>query len=895
MTSPLLTTKLFVPRTRKDLVSRQRLVMRINEGLLRKVTLISAPAGFGKTTLLSEWVRQLDLPSAWLSLDPDDNDPRRFWTYCIAALQTVQPQFGEDAVTALQARQAPQIETLLTGLLNEMARAGDRLVLVLDDLHVITESHVHDDLVFLLEHLPPTIHLVVATRADPPWPVARLRARGDMNELRSQDLRFTVAEAAAFLNEVMELNLSTEDIAALEQRTEGWIVGLQMAALSLQGRADASRFVEAFGGTHHFILDYLLEEVLERQPLDVQQFLLETSILDRLTAPLCDAVRQSSDSQAMLEQLEVANLFVVPLDDERRWYRYHHLFGDLLCSRLREVQPDALPLLHLRASQWFESQGLTVAALGHAVEGGDVARVRKLATGNALAVIGHGELDTLVRWFDALPGELRCEPWLAVSHAWVLCYAGQLSKVEARLRDAADGLPTLKDRDDAEHISGHMNAIRAYLAGLRGRMSRAAQLCRRALSQLPADDLMARGFVTSLHGSVLRWSGDLAAAARISSEAIAMRQEAGEHRFAADAFCDLAALQLTQGRLHAAYETCHGALQSVEEQARSGGSRASVAGFAHARLSAVLREWNEIDAAVAEARIGVELSEQWGWADGLVFGYGYLAAALEASGEAAAALQAIEDGKRAASTLSPWLAAQIAAAEAEHQLAQGSLAAAMRWAKDSGLRSSDQFKYEDAALYLALARVSLEQGKQQSNTTLIGQAVDLLERLLHLSEAAGAMGRVVEILVAKTAALQALGDAKSALSTLERALSLAQPEGYVRTFTDQGAAIAPLLHAALKRGIASDYVRRLLSSLQESTDHEPADERGPASSLLEPLSERELQILRLLTTHLSSTEMAEQLYLSVHTVRTHIKSVYSKLDVHSRREAIRRAQDLGLL
>jgi LuxR family maltose regulon positive regulatory protein len=895
MTSPLLSTKLFVPRVRKDLVSRQRLVARINQGMGRKVTLISAPAGFGKTTLLSEWVQQLENPAAWLSLDADDNDSRRFWAYCIAALQTVQPHLGEGALEVLQARQEPDVETLLANLINEMAQAPHELVLILDDLHMIAERRLHDEITFLVDNLPPTLHLVAATRADPPWPLARLRARGDMNEIRSQDLRFTVAEAAAFLNEVMELDLSSDDVATLGQRTEGWIVGLQMAALSMQGRADASRFVAAFGGTHRFILDYLLEEVLERQPPDLQRFLLETSILDRLTGPLCDAVREAGDGQDMLEQLEAANLFVVPLDDERRWYRYHHLFSDLLRSRLLEARPGDLPLLHLRASQWFEDQGLVVAALGHALDSGDIQRVTKLATGNALAVMGHGELSALTRWFDALPEGLRCQPWLAVSHAWVLAYAGQLARVEALLRDAADGLRQLKDQDGAKHIAGHMNAIRAYLAGLRGRMSRAAQLCRRALDQLPVEDLMARAFVISLHGSVLRWSGDLTEAARISNEAITMRQERGEHLFAADAFCDLAALQQMQGQLHAAHDTCQGALHSAEERSRSGESRASVADFAHTRLSAVLREWNDVAAAVKQARQGVTLAEQWGWADSLVFGYGYLAVALQASGDADGALQAIRDGKRIASTLSPWLAAQMAAREAELQVAQGNLAAAVRWAEESELQPDDPFAFVDASSYLTLARVLLSQGEQQSDAKLIGQALDLLERLLRLSESAGAMGRVVEILVAKALALQALGDTNPALSALERALLLAEPEGYVRTFIDQGAAIAPLLHAAHRRGIAVDYMRQLLEALPGDTAGKPAREIAPTSALVDPLSEREQQILRLLTSHLSSTEMAEQLYLSVHTVRTHIKSIYSKLGVHSRHDAIQRAQDLGLL
>jgi len=401
MATPLLTTKLYIPPIRPDRVPRPRLIERLNEGLHRKLTLLSAPAGFGKTTLLSEWTRQSALPVAWVSLDVGDSDPARFWAYFIAALQTIHQSVGEPALAALQSPQPPWLEGLLTGLINEIAQAPAPFVLVLDDFHMIAGQPIHDGITFLLGNLPPQMHLIVSSRADPPWPLARLRARRDMTELRVDDLRFTSAEAASFLNEVMKLELSPGDVAALEERTEGWIVGLQMAALSMRGREDVSGFIKAFSGSHRFILDYLVEEVVDRQPRDIQEFLLKTSILERVTAPLCDAVTGANDGQTILAQLEQANLFLVPLDDERRWYRYHHLFADLLRNRLAQVWPDRVPTLHRRASEWYDSKGQIVEAVGHALMTGDVEWIESLVAANALAVIYHGELATVARWLDA--------------------------------------------------------------------------------------------------------------------------------------------------------------------------------------------------------------------------------------------------------------------------------------------------------------------------------------------------------------------------------------------------------------------------------------------------------------------------------------------------------------
>jgi LuxR family maltose regulon positive regulatory protein len=621
-----------------------------------------------------------------------------------------------------------------------------------------------------------------------------------------------------------------------------------------------------------------------------------------MTAALCDALTERRDSQGILTQVEQANLFLVPLDDERTWYRYHHLFGGLLQTRLRQLHSQDVPTLHRRASEWYEEHGMVVNAVSHALAAGDVARVARLVTGNALAIMGRGELSALALWLDALPGETRAQPWLAISHAWVLAYAGQLPTVEAPLLEVERALDSFEDLGEAQHLEGHIDAIRAYLAGLRGHMSGAAVLCRAALDRLPEEDLMARGFVTSLLGSVLRWAGDLHEAAQISNQAIAMRRAAGDHQVAADAFCDLAALQLLQGELRAAAATCQDALHSVDEQARVGGGYSSVVGFAHSRLSAVMCEWNELDAAVRHAREGVELAEEWGWADALVFGYGYLASALQAAGDTEGALEALQKGRQTARTLSPWLEAHVAALEAQHWLARGNLGEASRWLQESRLNVDDDFAYQDATLYLTLARVLMAQGQRRSEPQWIEQALRLLARLLRMAETAGATGRVIEILVAQALALQALGEGEQGMTVLENVLSLAEPRGYVRVFVGEGAPMGELLQEAAARGAALDYVGKLLGALDEETADEGrkaapgACEVGrPAPGLLEALSERELQVLRLLQGTLSSSEIAEQLFLSPNTIRTHIKNIYRKLDVHGRADAIQRAHELGLL
>jgi LuxR family maltose regulon positive regulatory protein len=892
MTTLLLRTKLYTPPIRPELVSRPRLIERLNAGLRRKLTVLSAPAGFGKTTLLSEWAAGCGRPVAWVSLDRGDNDPARFWAYFIAALQTIHEDVGEAALAALQSPQRPSIKLLLASLINEIAEAPKAFALVLDDFHVITDQPVNDEVAFFLDNMPLQMHLILSSRADPPWPLARRRARGELTELRANDLRFTSQEAATFLNEVMKLDLSPEDMAALEERTEGWIVGLQMAALSMRGHKDVSEFIKAFSGTHRFILDYLVEEVLDRQFSDTQEFLLETSILERMTAPLCDAVTNRDDSQAILAQLEQANVFLIPLDDERRWYRYHHLFADLLRSRLEQTWPDRSPVLHCRASEWYEQKRLIAETVGHAFAAGDVERVARLVKGNTLAMMDHGELSTLVGWLDALPDEVvRSRPWLCVAYAWALAYAGQLDAAAPLLQDAEKASQELyaqegdldeESKVERRRIAGYVANIRSYGLYVRGDLSRATQLARQATEYLPESELRARGLTMGLLGVLSRWSGDLAAAARASTEAVDICLAAGDSYLAVHIVCDLAVLDIQQGQLHKAVATCRDALQIAEAYAERGGRRLPVTGHAYTLLSAVLLEWNDLEAALRYAREGITLCKLCGQADVLTTGYHSLAKALQAIGDADGALTAILEARQFASGISSWYAARAAAWETRLRLVQEDVPAATRWAHESGLSVDDEVNFQLEYEYRTLARVLIAQERLE-------EASGLLTRLLRVEEGAGAMGSAIEILVLQALVLDAQGEVGLALNALGRALSLAQREGYVRIFIDEGAPMGKLLREAIARGIAPEYASKLLSALEATPPHHHTP------TLIEPLSERELEVLRFLTTHLSSTEIAEELFIAANTVRSHIKNIYGKLNVHSRKDAIQRAQELELL
>jgi LuxR family maltose regulon positive regulatory protein len=876
VSAPLLKTKFHIPLLRSEFVSRPHLLERLDEGLHPgcKLILISAPAGFGKTTLLSEWAGGVGQPVAWLSLDKGDNDLNRFFAYLLAALQRIDPQIGQTAQAILQAPQPPAPEALLTTVINDMADTAQPFTLVLDDYHHLEARPVHDTLAYLLQHSPPHVHLVLATRADPPLPIARLRGRGQLIGLYQADLRFTAEEAAEFLNRVMGLDLSVEDVTALEKRTEGWIAGLQMAAVSMRGRKDVSGFIKAFSGSHRFILDYLVEEVLEQQRGDVQEFLLKTSILERMTAPLCDLITDRDDSQSILESLEAANLFLVPLDEERCWYRYHQLFADLLRQLLQREARNLMPELHRRASKWYERSGLIPEAVSHVVVAGEFERAADLVEQTAWAMLTRGECTTLLGWLDALPDDLvRARPRLGVFRAWALAFAGRLDSVASCLAHV-----------DVQHVRGEVAAVRAFVAGVRGDVRRTIEFAHQASENLPEENLFLRAIVALNLGAAYWLSGDLTAASRALTETIRLSRVADQTYLTMVATTTLGHIQEMQGLLHQATETHREALQLADA---SSSRPVPFAGMAHVGLAEVLHEWNDLENARRCALEGIRLSELGGRVSYVLAGNIILGRVCHAQGDVDGALEVIQTAERLAQRHGfAYMSAEVAELRARLWVRQGNTAAASQWAQEHRLTSVDEISLTLAheMEQIAVARVLVTQGEH-------GEALELLAQLQEAAEAAGRMKNAIKILALQALAFQIQGDSEQALSALERALTLAEPEGYVRTFVDEGEPIARLVRRALSQGIALDYGARLLAAFGEEVELKP-----PAmESMVEPLTERELEVLRLIVAGLSNPEIAEELFIAVSTVKSHVNHIYGKLGVSNRVEAVTRAQSMGLL
>ncbi|MDQ4083135.1 MAG: LuxR C-terminal-related transcriptional regulator [Actinomycetota bacterium] len=901
MSTPILTTKLYVPPPRPHAVLRPRLTGHLNGGLHGKLTLVSAPAGFGKTTLLSEWLSDCRRPAAWLSLDRGDNDFTRFLAYLVAALQTIEADLGAGVQSPLQSPQPLPTESVLTTLLNEVTALPDAIVLALDDYHVVDARAVDDALAFLLEHLPPRMHLVIATREDPQLPLARLRARQQLTELRATDLRFTPEEAAEFLKEVMDLDLSTEDIAALESRTEGWIAGLQLAALSMQGRKDTAGFAQAFTGSHRFVLDYLVEEVLQQQPDRVRTFLLQTSILDRLSGPLCDAITGQEDSRGMLEALERANLFVVPLDDERRWYRYHHLFADVLQARAMEEQPDQVPTLHRRASGWYEKNGLPSDAIRHALAAGDFGRAAALIELAARATLMGKREETFMGWLRALPDEeVRRRPVLGVYYALALV-SHDLEAAETRLRDAErmlDGRAhasemVVVDEEEFRALPGIAAITRAYYAGAIGDMSGSVRHARRALDLLPEGEPLWRGAAASLLGLAHWADGDLEAAYRSIADGMESLRMAGDITQPPSGAFILADIRTAQGRMREAARIYERALQLAESP---GGPTPPGTADLYVGMSELRCEHGDLEAASQYLLRSKELGEYGGISEYRYRWYVAKARIEEARGNLDNALDLLDEAERLYIRSPDPYVRPIAALKARVRVRQGRLAEALGWAHERGLSAHDDLSYLREFEHITLARALIARYDSDRTDRYIHEALGLLERLLGAAQEGGRTGSVIEVLLLQALAHQARGDAPSALAPLERALTLAEPEGYVRIFVDEGAQMARLLSEAAARGITPDYTGRLLAAFdageQESRDepHQP-----PAQPLAEPLSQRELEVLQLIAQGLSNREISERLFLALDTVKGHNRRIFGKLSVQRRTEAVAKAKSLNIL
>ncbi len=906
MPEMLLRTKLFVPPLRPDLVPRPRLIERLDQGLQpdHKLCLISAPAGFGKTTLASAWAKQTAQPSAWLSLDEGDNDLAQFLAYFIAALQTIESRIGRGLLATLQSPGAADVEMVLTSLLNEIAGLPAGVVLILDDYHIIDSPAVDEALSFCLEHLPPQMRLVIVTRSDPNLPFARYRARGQLAELRAADLRFTYAEAAEFLYQVMGLNLSAEDIAALDSRTEGWIAGLQLAAISMKGHEDTTAFIKSFAGSHHFILDYLIEDVLEQQPESVQVFLLQTAVLNRMTGSLCDALTGREDGQATLEMLERANLFIVSLDEERRWYRYHHLFSDLLRQRLCQTQPDWVLRLHHQAGEWYEQNGFTDEAIEHALRAEDFERAAYLIEGHFDAVYQRGEHTKLRRWLAGLPVKLVfSKPYLGILQAWSLFSSGRLDEAERALQAAERTFELGPDQvaatspveagqapgNDEVELWGRSAALRAFVAFYRGDVPGTIHYSCQALDRLPEQDLTWRSTAAIALGDAYEINGDLAAAYQTRLEALATSKATGDAYLFLIASLKVAATLRLQGQLQRVLEICQKQLALAEESRLS---QTVVVGWLLAIWGEALAEVNDLEQAYHQSIKGVELAERG--RDVAMLGWSYLCLVrvLFSRGDLAGAEEIIQKMENTArkKDVPPWIANPLAAWQARIWLAQDKLDAATHWAGERGLDAAGRPGPLHEMEYGVLARILIAQGRLE-------EATRLLRRLFEAAEAGGCTARAIEILILQALASQAGGEKDRAMAKLERSLALAEPGGFSRIFTDEGPPMAHLLGEALNRGITPEYVRRLLAAfpIDEPLQAKLTTTHADQSELVDPLSERELEILQLIAEGLTNPAIASRLFLSLNTVKVHTRNIYGKLNVHSRTQAIARSQELGLL
>jgi LuxR family maltose regulon positive regulatory protein len=901
----LLATKLTVPRIRSDRLTRSRLLEQLNHGMARELILVCTPAGFGKTTLLADWATSARCPVAWLSLDPQDNDPARFWRYMVAALARVRGGLAERILPLPNAPARLASRGVVTALINELEAVPDEVALVFDDYHVIDSGSIHDGLAFLLSYLPRQLHVVIASRSDPPLPLARLRASGQLAELRAADLRFTAVEAAAFLQEVSGVELSSEAAATLEARMEGWAVGLQLAALSLRERPDPEAFLDNFGGTHRYVLDYLSEEVLGRQPEQLVRFLLETSILERLSGPLCDAVTGGSDGQDRLEELERANLFLVSLDEQRRWWRLHHLFGDLLQVRLQRGQASRVPDLHSRAGTWCEQHGLTDEAIRHASASGDSAWATRLVEQHLAETLRRGESAMLGRWLSLLPDDaVRSRPALCLAQAVMDFDFGHLDAVERLLEHAERAfdqsqepqmlvLPT--NAGMVAKVPAAIALLRAGVATGRGEPERAARYARSALTELTEDEPGPRFWARWLQQFAAWMSGRMEDAEAGFAEVLAggTGPPADLH---ASTFLTLGRVQQVRGKLSAALQTCQEGLRFATAGGRF---LPAYAGEAHVGIAQVLYERNELGDALDHVTKGIELTRQVVEFQLPALGLVTLSRIRQAMGQVDAALQVIEEACRIhpatdiVSLLSP-----AAAERARLLLALGRQGEATAWTEERGLTEQDEVTCPRERDYLVLARVLLASHEP-------ARALRLLERLDALADAQGRTGDLLETRALRCLALEASGDHHAALTALAEALALARPEGYIRAFADEGPPMAALLRSlgsARRRGrlaagssAAAEQLHRVVRAF--GSVREPADTAGVPTStgLVEPLTDRELEVLRLLAAGRRNRDIAQELMVTLETVKKHTSHIFDKLGAASRTEAVAHARRLGLL
>jgi LuxR family transcriptional regulator, maltose regulon positive regulatory protein len=922
--TPLLSTKLYIPPARPNRVPRPRLIEQLS--ISKPLTLIAAPAGFGKTTLLSDWIPQSRHCVTWLSLDEDDNDPIRFWVYVVATLQKLRANLGEGALVLLRSPQPPPVAAILSTLINDISSFPDKFSIVLDDYHLIKTQSIHEALTFLLEHLPPQVHMILTTRADPPLPVSRLRARNQLTELRADDLRFTLNEGAVFLNDVMGLRLSVDDIATLETRTEGWIAGLQLAALSMQGHDDVSGFIQAFSGSHRHVLTYLAEEVLEQRPEGTLSFLLQTSILDRLCGSLCDAVTEQHDGQETLEKLEQANLFIVSLDNEGKWYRYHHLFAEVLRARLQQTQPGLILELHHRASTWYEQNRLIAEAINHAMAATDLDKAARLVEQSAWHLIGRGELTTLQTWLDHFPPDVvSARPRLSLAYAMIRSITNQLDALESHLQDAERVLENETIRgedslfDDRDALKGQVAALRAHLALEQDDPQRSIELCTQALVLIPEENALLHSLTMYFLGNAQSATDDITGGIQTLNKGSQRAVAAGNPLLVLNILAVKADLERAQGKLRQAAATYQ---QSIKLAIEKGWQLHPHAVVAHIGFGELFRERNDLDSAAQYLQESLELGQRWGLKNIEIRACLALASVRLAQQDPANAHSLIQQAVQVATDWNRTTATRfVEHHEARLALEQGAVDIAARWADTSGLEVDNvRLPYEREDEYLSLARVWIAQERTE-------EALRLLNRLLQAAENSVRMGSAIEILILHALALQMQNNGTEAITAVERALTLAEPEGYVRIFVDKGESMREVignwrhLHSpapapgdvrqvqVLETGRRINittiptrlvaYADKLLEAFpntapQLATPYEKVNSPILQASLIDPLSARELEVLHLIAEGLSNDAVAQKLFLSTGTVKVHLKHIYGKLDVNSRTQAVARLRELSL-
>ena len=891
MQTSLLSTKLYIPPTRERLVPRPRLAAILSDALAKGFTLVSAPAGYGKTTLVSSWLREQGIPSAWLSIEESDNDPVTFLQYLLATLQKVLPSIRSDLLDLVEPGQPGSFQALISILLNQVATASSQFVLVLDDFHLVHDPAVLDLVSFLLDHLAvQRMHLVLISRTDPPLPLSRLRVRDQMVEIRASQLRFTPAEVASFINGVMGFSLPAADISAMEARTEGWIAGLQLALLSMQGSQDTHGFISAFSGSHHYIVDYLVDEVLKRQGEPASSFLLKTSILSRMCASLCERVldtgvdNNAMDGQRTLETLERMNLFLIPLDEERRWYRYHHLFADVLKRRLEYLYPDLPPQLYRRASAWYEENGLVGESIQSALDAGDLERVARLVEQYGCNLLMSGELMTLLKWMEAVEPYFSTHPWLLIQKGWALTLASRMQPAEQAFQQAEHMVSVLPPGPDVSSMVGTISAGRAYWADTQGNVSETSRLAQQALDLLPDTDPMSqsmRSVATGVLAKTIFMGGDLERARQIYHQAADFGRAANNAEMVINSNNDIADVLLEQGKLRQAEQLL---CDTLPMTLRLDGQRLPLCSRVYAGLSKVYYEWNRLDQAEYYALQCLEVSRQWGNVEMQASATITLARVEQArcNLDRARALMQAADQLSRDHCLYPWTVTRLEAALDRFWLAMGNLDRVSQRLQTAAIHPEDEVTFLNELKYMTLLDGLLATGEY-------APALGLAQRMAELAEVEQRMLRLVELLVFQSLALQGLKDLPAAVSALARAVSLAEEEGYKRVFLDAGDALHKLLNLVRSHPQAASYASTLLDALETR----PGSASAPPQPLIEPLSSREIEVLKKIEAGLSNQEIASRLFISITTVKRHISNIYAKLDVKNRTQAVARGKMLG--